>query len=446
MLTAIPPVQMVSTASLEANMRDARARTLELFEDLDDQQIIGPRLPIVNPMHWEVGHVAWFHEYFVLQRVYGREPLDQRAQSLYDSIAIHHAQRWDLPLLSRADTVAYMARVEDQLLERLHGQMADLVDSYLYQFTTYHEDMHDEAFIWTRQTLGYPTPSLAIARDIGPPADADAGALPGDVDVPGGQFLLGALGDAPFVFDNEKWCHPVNVAPFRIARAAVTNAEFAAFVDDGGYQRQELWNERGWAWRQQEQAEHPVYWQPDGAGGWTIRVFDQVEALKPHRAVIHVNWHEASAWCRWAGRRLPSEAEWEAAAVGVPNAAGTELADNKRRYPWGDQLAGVERANLDGRSLGTIDVAALPDTDSAFGCRQMLGNVWEWCNDWFTPYPGFVPDAYKEYSQTLFGQTKVLRGGAWTTRSRMVTGLYRNFFGPDRRDVLGGFRTCALDR
>jgi len=445
MLNAIPPVQMVATASLEANMREARQRTLELFSDLDDEQIVGPRLAIVNPMHWEVGHVAWFHEYFILQRMYGRAPLDNRAQALYDSIAVHHADRWDLPLLSRAETVNYMAMVEDKLLERLHGQTADLVDSYLYQFTTFHEDMHDEAFIWTRQTLAYPTPDLALARDVGPPADANAGALPGDVDVPGGPFLLGAPGDASFVFDNEKWCHPITVQPFRIARAQVTNAEFAAFVDDGGYAREELWDERGWAWRQQEDAEHPVYWQRDGAGGWIIRAFDETSELQPHRAVIHVNWYEASAWCRWAGRRLPTEAEWEVAAVGLPNRAGTRLADHKRRYPWGDQLPGVDRCNLDGRSLGTVDVAACPDSDSAFGCRQMIGNVWEWCADWFTPYAGFAPDAYKEYSQTLFGHTKVLRGGAWTTRSRMVTGLYRNFFGPERRDVLAGFRTCAVD-
>ncbi len=444
MLTAIPPVKMVSVVALKDHMRDARRRTLELIEDLDDRQIIGPQLPIVNPMLWEIGHVAWFHEHFILQRAYYRDPIDERAQSLYDSIAIAHDERWDLPLLSRSQTLEYMHRVEEQVLERLTGQSGDLVDSYLYQFTTFHEDMHDEAFLWTRQTLGYPTPRLAVTDTVGAPMDADAGALPGDVDVPGGRFLLGAPGDAPFVFDNEKWCHPVHVEPFRIARAAVTNAEFAAFVDDGGYGRRELWCDRGWAWRAQHGAEHPVYWRPDGAGGWVVRTFDREAALAPHRAVIHVSWYEASAWCRWAGRRLPTEAEWEVAALGMPSADGAALADDKRRYPWGHEPPDPERCNLDARGLGTVDVASCPRTDSAFGCRQMLGNAWEWCENWFTPYPGFVPDAYKEYSQTLFGHTKVLRGGAWTTRSRMVTGLYRNFFGPERRDVFGGFRTCAL--
>ena len=447
MLSVIPPTRQVDTARLAAELRDARARTLEMIDGLEDEQLIGPQLSIVNPMLWEIGHVAWFHEHFILQRMHGHAPLEPRAQSLYDSIAIHHDQRWDLPLLSRRETLDYMHRVEEALLEHLaraHGNaIADAADSYLYQFTTFHEDMHDEAFTWTRQTLGYPTPALAAARDPGPPPDADAGPLPGDAAVPGGAFLLGAPGDAPFVFDNEKWCHRVEVAPFQIARAPVTNAEFAEFVADGGYASPAHWSDAGWRWREAAGAEHPVYWQRDGEGGFAVRAFDRAVELAPHRPVIHINWYEAQAWCAWAGRRLPWECEWEAAALGVPSADGTTLAEDKRRYPWAGDDPDAERVNLDGRSLGCVDVAALPTGDSAFGCRQMLGNVWEWCADAFTPYPGFAPDAYKEYSQTLFGHTRVLRGGAWTSRARMVTGLYRNFFGPERRDVFAGFRTCA---
>ena len=441
----IPPAREVESATLEAYIRDARVRTRELVDDLTDEQLMGPRLAIVNPMRWEIGHVAWFHEHFILQRVYAEAPLLANGHALYDSIGIHHDQRWDLPLPSRTDTLAYMQRVHDRLLERLGSGTASAVDSYLYQFTAFHEDMHDEAFTWTRQTLGYPRPTFAAARDPGPVPDAGAGDLPGDVSVPGGELLVGAPGDAPFVFDNEKWCHPVAVRPFRIARAPVTNAGFAAFVDDGGYARREHWTDAGWRWRESVRAEHPVYWERDGEGGWLVREFDETLALAPDRPVVHVNWFEASAWCRWAGRRLPREHEWEAAALGEPDRAGVCLSDAKRRYPWGGEAADPARTNLDGRSLGGVDVAALPAGDSAFGCRQMLGNVWEWCADAFCPYPGFTPDAYKEYSQTLFGHTRVLRGGAWTTRSRMVTGLYRNFFGPDRRDIFAGFRTCALD-
>ena len=201
----IPPAREVESATLEAYIRDARVRTRELVDDLTDEQLMGPRLSIVNPMRWEIGHVAWFHEHFILQRVYAEAPLLANGHALYDSIGIHHDQRWDLPLPSRADTLAYMQRVHDRLLERLGSGVASAVDSYLYQFTAFHEDMHDEAFTWTRQTLGYPRPAFAAARDPGPVPDTGAGDLPGDVSVPGGEFLAGAPGDAPFVFDNEKW-------------------------------------------------------------------------------------------------------------------------------------------------------------------------------------------------------------------------------------------------
>ena len=171
----IPPVEEVDSATLEAYIRDARVRTRELVGDLTDEQLMGPRLRIVNPMRWEIGHVAWFHEHFILQRVYGEAPLLENGHALYDSIAIHHHQRWDLPLPSRAETLAYMQRVHDRMLERLGTGLASAVDSYLYRFTAFHEDMHDEAFTWTRQTLAYPRPRFAVARDPGPPSDARRG-------------------------------------------------------------------------------------------------------------------------------------------------------------------------------------------------------------------------------------------------------------------------------
>ncbi len=165
--------------------------------------------------------------------------------------------------------------------------------------------------------------------------------------------------------------------------------------------------------------------------------------LPPDEPVIHINWYEADAYCRWAGLRLPTEVEWEAAALGEAAADGT-LAAAKRRYPWGEAPPDPSRANLDGRALGPVDVAVLAAGDSAFGCRQMLGNVWEWTADTFNAFPGFSADAYKEYSAMLFGDTKVLRGGAWTTRGRMIHGTYRNYFEAHRRDVFGGFRTCRI--
>jgi iron(II)-dependent oxidoreductase len=436
--------QTVTTAELSEILRDARSRTLELLDGLDAEQLIGPKLDIVNPMQWEIGHVAWFYEYFILRRLYGHKPLLANGDELYDSIKIAHDTRWDLPLLSLQDTLRYMEAVHGALIERLQGTMADETDSFIYRFATFHEDMHDEAFLWTRQTLSYPRPVLNNAAQ-GLPPDAEAGALTGDAEVPGGTFWLGSPPNAPFLFDNEKWAHPVTLAPFRIARAPVTNADFQAFVADGGYERRELWDDESWRWRQGAKADHPVYWLRETGGDWRLRRFHEWTDLPPHQPVIHVNWYEANAYCRWAERRLPTEAEWEAAAIGEPTSSGGELSSHKRLYPWGDDATTPGHANLDARALGCIDVAASPAGDSAFGCRQMLGNVWEWTRDTFAPYPGFAPDAYREYSQPLFGITRVLRGGAWTTRSRMASATYRNYFGPERRDVFAGFRTCALN-
>jgi iron(II)-dependent oxidoreductase len=219
----------------------------------------------------------------------------------------------------------------------------------------------------------------------------------------------------------------------------VTQVEFAAFVADDGYRRAELWGRSGWRWRQAGDILHPMHWRREG-DCWLRRDFDRWLPLEPHRPVIHVNWYEAEAYCRWAGRRLPTEAEWETAAA----ASGNDLSAPKRRFPWGDELPNPTQVQLDGYRLGCCDVADLPAGDSHFGCRQMIGNVWEWTASDFLPYPGFVADPYREYSQPWFGTHKVLRGGAWMTRSRLLRNTWRNFYQPDRRDVWAGFRTCAL--
>ena len=430
----------VNAEQLAEMMQSARQRTLELIDGLTQEQLMGPRFPTVNPLLWEIGHVAWFHEYFILRREYEQPPLLARGDELYDSIAIAHDRRWDLPLYSLAEMRDYMARVLNSLLTRLGQGEASERDSFLYQFTTFHEDMHDEAFTWARQTLAYPAPEFAPGRPRRKPR-AMQGPLEGDADIPGGSFLMGSLREAPFLFDNEKWAHLVVVAPFRMARGPVTNAGFAEFVEDGGYENRNLWCTEGWAWRQAAQAAHPVYWKSDKSGGWCVRRFDRWAPLPPDQPVIHVNWYEANAWCRWAGRRLPREMEWEFAASMRPGRNGSLT---KARYPWGDEAPAPDHANLDGFALECAEVADFPAGDSAWGCRQMLGNVWEWTADVFGPYPGFAPDDYKEYSEPLFGQTRVLRGGAWMTRRRMVTSTYRNYFGPERRDIFAGFRTCAL--
>ena len=427
----------ISRDTLLELIPEARQRTFDLVADLDDEQLMGPRLAIVNPLRWEIAHVAWFQEQWVLRHALGEPPIRPDGDALYDSSAVAHDTRWDLPLPSRADSLAYMREVRDRVLDRLGREEPSPRLLYMALYTVFHEDMHDEAITYTRQTLGYPAPPGQADR-----SGAEAGAVEGDVSVPSGEFLLGADSGEPFVFDNEKWAHRVEVGPFRIARGAVTQAEFRRFVDARGYSRRELWSEAGWGWRMAAGAEGPLYWRR-AAGGWQRRDFDRWVALEPHRPVIHVNWYEAEAYCRWAGRRLPTEAEWEAAAALEPRADGTGFTGRKRRFPWGDDPPTPSRANTDGRALSCVDVGAYPAGESAFGCRQMIGNVWEWTATDFLPYPGFTPDMYRDYSQPWFQTHKVLRGGCWVTRSRLLRNTWRNFYPPDRRDVWAGFRTCA---
>jgi iron(II)-dependent oxidoreductase len=402
-------------------LADARARTLALALDLDDAQWMGARLAIVNPMRWELGHVAWFQELWTLRRPTGSASLRADADTLYDSARVAHDTRWDLALPDRRGTLAYMQEVLELCLR------AD-ADPYFHRLALFHEDMHGEALTYTRQTLGYSEPPFAKEARF-----AAAGPLPGDVEVPGTRYVLGATKGEGFVFDNEKWAHPVDVATFRIARAPVTNEEFLHFVEAGGYDERAHWSDEGWRWRTAEAARHPVYWEQAGST-YRVRRYDRTEPLAPYQPVIHVCWFEAEAYCRWAKRRLPTEAEWELAAS----------TPGKRRFPWGSAPPGQAHANLDARHGGTVDVAAFAAGDSAYGCRQMIGNVWEWTASAFGPFPGFIVDPYKEYSEPWFATPhRVLRGGAWATRARLLRNTWRNFYPPDRRDVLAGFRTCA---
>jgi iron(II)-dependent oxidoreductase len=431
------PTSGASAAELVAQLREARHRTRRLTEDLSSAELMGAQLPIVNPVLWEIGHIAWFHEYWTLREAARHAPMVERGDRLWDSSAVPHDTRWQLDLPDRAGTLAYMADVLARQ-EDLLGRGIDEQTRYFYDLAIRHEDMHIEALTYMRQTLSYAKPA-----DLGEVMYPHAGALPGDASVPGGTWRFGS-GDAEgFVFDNEKWAHEVAIAPFRIARAPVTNAEFAAFIEADGYRAREFWSDAGWAWREQRQAERPVYWRTKRDGVWTVRRYRDVEAVAPNAPVVFITWFEAEAWCRWAKRRLPSEAEWEVAATGEAASSGTQLSGNRRRWPWGDARPTPAQANLDFAFDRPIDVGALAAGDSAFGCRQMIGNVWEWTASDFQPFAGFSPDPYKDYSQPWFGSRKVLRGGCWATSARIARPAYRNFFTPDRDDVFAGFRTCA---
>jgi iron(II)-dependent oxidoreductase len=429
----------VSPQQLRDWTEDARARTFSMVDDLADDQMQVPYLPTVNPFLWEVGHGIWFQEYWVLRHALGGEPLIDDPDQLYDSTYVGHEMRWYLKMPGRSEVREYGERVRDAVLEKLAGDLSPEL-RYFALLSIGHEDMHQEAFCYMRQSLGYPAPSWLS----GPPSAPEdlSGNPAGDVAIPGGRVAIGASRDEPFVLDNEKWAHPVEIEPFAIARAAVTQAQFAEFVEDGGYGRPELWNAGGWRWKQSSGCEAPVYWRrADDA--WQRRVFDSWRDLEPDLAVSHVSWYEADAWCRWAGRRLPTEAEWEVAATA--EVASGAFTGTRREYPWGDAPEpSIERANLDGDGGGPWPASAAAAGDTPAGCRQMLGNVWEWTASDFLPYPGFVVDPYEQYSKPWFGCRKVLRGGCWMTRTRMLRPTWRNYFTPNRRDVFGGFRTCAV--
>jgi iron(II)-dependent oxidoreductase len=286
------------------------------------------------------------------------------------------------------------------------------------------------------QVLDSPPYSPARRREL-PPARAVARDM---VKVPGGPFRMGWQ-RAGFAYDNELPPHAVEVPAFRIDRFPVTHGDFLAFLEDGGYARRELWAAEGWELRETEGLGAPRHWRRAAGGGWEARFMDRVLPLPAvaDRPVAHVCYWEADAFARWAGKRLPTEAEWEKAALWDP-AAGAA-----RPWPWGEQPPTPERANLDQLGFAPAAVGAYPRGASAYGVEQLVGDVWEWTSTAFGGYPGFVAYPYDDYSKTWFGgDYRVLRGGSWATRPAVARGTFRNWDFPIRRQIFAGFR-CAVD-
>ena len=398
------PFRHLKPQQLAEALQAARNHTVSLFDayaaaGLDVLANV-PRLPIINPPLWELGHIAWFAEWFILREAMSTHPSAAQRPSLlskgddwFDSKLVPHHSRWTLDLPPAGALKTYCREVADRVLDKLSREAGTDETLYPYRLALAHEDMHGEALLYTLQTLA-----------VAPPADL-AGEAPGvvraggEISYPGGTAMLGAAGVGEpaggFSFDNERQSFACYVAPFRMDAGLVTNAQYLDFVDDGGYQNRQFWGNAGSAWLMGQERSSPRYWQRDaGDGQWRTVRFGRPATLALGEPVRHVSLYEAQAYCAWAGRRLPLEAEWEyAAASGVPG------------MRWGE--------------------------------------LWEWTASPFEPYPGFTPDRYGEYSAPWFMSHQVLRGASHATQARMRSRRYRNFYMPERDDIFVGFRTCS---
>ncbi len=422
---------------------DTRKRELELLADLTNDQLIGPAAHVVEPPIWELGHVGWFQDRWVLQNLDKEDPSDEKADSLYNSFNIPNSERWELFFPSHGQTIEYITDILERIIMRLDSRDPSDEEVYFYNLVLNHEEMHSETMHHIRHTFAYEAPKLSVETLNSKILQIDPDYKLHDVEIPGGTFMLGGEFDLPFVFDNEKWAHPVEIKPFQISATPVTFSEYQSFVDAGGYQERSLWSIEGWEWLKTSGQNHPIYWRKDDDGQWRWRWFEQWLVLEPFMPMIHVNWYEANAYCKWADRRLPTEAEWELAASATPSTDLLSFTNEKHCYPWGKEHPALEHANLNSVAGGIIDVRALPAGDSGFGLRQMLGNVWEWTASTFDAYPGYVIDPYDTYSEPSFGQQKVLRGGCWATRPHVIRNTFRNFYTPDRNNIFAGFRSVA---
>jgi iron(II)-dependent oxidoreductase len=416
-----------------------RARTLELIEPLSDGHVAGQHSPLMSPIVWDLGHIASFEDQW------SRRALDPRAAAgacddIYDALLNPRALRGRLPLPDRCRCLAFLAEVRAETRRRLERATFDpsdplLADGFVFKMIAQHEAQHTETILQAIQLLGdlhYEPSRRAEPPDPTAPLDADA------IVIPAGPFVMGT-DDREWAYDNERPAHVVDLPRYRIDAAPVSNGHYLRFVEDGGYRRPELWTDEGRLWLAQARVAHPAQWMRNADGMWSERVFGRLVPLALDRPVVHVSWYEACAFACWAGKRLPTEAEWE-------KAAAWDLETRvPRRFPWGDLPPTEDHANLDQRTFAPAPIGAYPRGRSFFGCHQMLGDVWEWTATDFGPYPGFRAFPYPEYSEAHFGRGhKVLRGGSWATRPIAIRNTFRNWDLPIRRQIFAGFR-CAAD-
>ncbi|MEV4222301.1 ergothioneine biosynthesis protein EgtB [Nonomuraea sp. NPDC049725] len=419
-------------------LTSARRRSLGLTVDvLESPELVAQHSPLMSPLVWDLAHIGNYEEQWLVRAAAADDPLRPDLDHLYDAFEHPRADRVTLPLLPPAEARTYLDEVRSRVLGslervRLTPDSPLLTGGFAYGMVIQHEHQHDETMLATHQ-LRQGAPVLEVPGQAAPFLAPEAP----EVLVPGGPFEMGTTDD-PWAYDNERPAHQVDLPPYWIDAHPVTNAEYLAFIDAGGYEQPRWWHEKGRSWLARTGKRAPAFWQRTG-GQWVRRRFGRIEPLPPDEPVQHVCWYEADAYARWAGKRLPTEAEWEKAARHDP-ATGAS-----RRFPWGDGEPGAHHANLGQRRLGPAPAGSYPAGASAHGCRQMVGDVWEWTSTDFTGYPGFRVFPYKEYSQVFFGADyKVLRGGSWATHPTVARGTFRNWDYPIRRQIFCGFR-CARD-
>ena len=442
---------------LRAELESVRARTLQLVEPLSHAALERQHSPLMSPIAWDLGHIAAFEDLWLVRRL-GEVSSEQQIDEAFDAFRTPRARRGELDIPdpdrllrrlaeTRARTLAGLERVD------LGSSNPLLRDGYVYEMVRDHEAQHQETILQAILLLTDERYVPKVRRPAPPPhPEAPRREF---LRVPAGTFRMGAASGG-FAYDNERPARDAATGAYEIARYPVTNREYLEFIAAGGYLDPVLWSAEGWSWRCRADLVAPGGWRPrgasahdralsaeaardlardDGLSAWAfVSGLGQV-GLEPDAPVIHVCFWEAEAYARFAGARLPTEAEWEKAAAFDPDTGNTSP------FPWGDGRPCAERANVDQLRFGTAAVTAFPGGRSALGCWAMIGDVWEWTDSEFREYPGFQAFPYDEYSAVFFGPDyRVLRGGSWATRGTVARNSFRNWDYPIRRQIFSGLR------